>query len=260
MLNSTMMGLSRQFLNVTLGSKRDPAAVNVHVENFFRSPTTSTPQILPGAQAAADLMGNLKDDEATAADILTEESRIQLRPTELTFGVAVGDQPRKIDCFPMAWRVFSANSKAGIVGAPCPVSTSQSVRPFRSSSGNLTSTRISGILVAAAPFSSWRGFPNWRWAAPLIISQFEAFVFGRTKVASLAKSWQCRLLPPPPYVRDPKYCCHNIRPEISSYAVLPDLHIRRGCRLLFPGHNNTHMERGSPRLDSTLPWQGGLRA
>jgi hypothetical protein len=130
MLNSTMMGLSRQFLNVILGSKRDPAAVKslsrVHVENFFRSPTTSTPQILPGAQAAADLMGNLKDDEATAADIMTEES-IQLRPcTEFTFGVAVGDQPRKIDCFPIldgmvicadqAGRVFSANSKASIVG------------------------------------------------------------------------------------------------------------------------------------------------
>jgi hypothetical protein len=214
MLNSTMMGLSRQFLNVILGSKRDPAAVKslsrVHVENFFRSPTTSTPQILPGAQAAADLMGNLKDDEATAADILTEESRIQLRPTELTFGVAVGDQPRKIDCFPMAWRVFSANSKAGIVGAPCPVSTSQSVRPFRSSSGNLTSTRISGILVATL-------FVMERIPKPEVgccttdqySDQFEAFVFGRTKAASLAKSWQCRL----------RSCCFAYRCSLMFLRV-----------------------------------------
>jgi hypothetical protein len=42
MLNSTMMGLSRQFLNVILGSKRDPAAVKslsrVYVENFSGLP------------------------------------------------------------------------------------------------------------------------------------------------------------------------------------------------------------------------------
>jgi hypothetical protein len=49
--------------------------------------------------------------------------------------------------------------------------------------------------------------------------QFEAFVYRQPKMTT-SKSWQCQLLPPPPYVRELK-CWHNYgRPEIVSYALL----------------------------------------
>jgi hypothetical protein len=48
--------------------------------------------------------------------------------------------------------------------------------------------------------------------------QFEAFVYRKPTKSNYYKSWHCQLLPPPPYIREPKYC-HGC-PEICSYAVL----------------------------------------
>ncbi|BAS81859.1 Os03g0105300, partial [Oryza sativa Japonica Group] len=52
--------------------------------------------------------------------------------------------------------------------------------------------------------------------------QFEAFVYCKHKRTStnFSKTWQWQLLPPPPYVREPKYWHSCSRPEISSYTSL----------------------------------------
>lgn len=46
--------------------------------------------------------------------------------------------------------------------------------------------------------------------------QYEAFVYRRPTLTSFTKSWQRQLLPPPPFVCDPKV----VNPRITSYVVL----------------------------------------
>ncbi|GJN33092.1 hypothetical protein PR202_gb21656 [Eleusine coracana subsp. coracana] len=48
--------------------------------------------------------------------------------------------------------------------------------------------------------------------------QFEAFVYGNG--TTTFKNWHCRLLPPPPFVRDPSAYWHLRPAEITSYAVV----------------------------------------
>ena len=46
-------------------------------------------------------------------------------------------------------------------------------------------------------------------------NQFEAFVYN-----SESKSWHRQLLPPPPFVHDPKHYENSKHPDITSYAVV----------------------------------------
>lgn len=48
--------------------------------------------------------------------------------------------------------------------------------------------------------------------------QFEALVYRRSSTSSPAKSWHSQLLPPLPYLRNPKYWKFNV--GITSYAVV----------------------------------------
>jgi len=54
--------------------------------------------------------------------------------------------------------------------------------------------------------------------------QFVAFVYH-----SESKSWQRQLLPPPPFVHDPKHYEHYSHPDITSYAVVE----RGGSHVIF---------------------------
>lgn len=55
----------------------------------------------------------------------------------------------------------------------------------------------------------------------LLCDQFQAFVYRRTSTRSPSKSWRQQYLPPPPYVRDPKYRTRAPRstPTPSSAAA-----------------------------------------
>uniref|UniRef100_A0A0E0LP42 DUF1618 domain-containing protein n=1 Tax=Oryza punctata TaxID=4537 RepID=A0A0E0LP42_ORYPU len=57
--------------------------------------------------------------------------------------------------------------------------------------------------------------PNHERQQLMLSGQFEAFVHGRS-------TWYCQLLPPPPFIYDPKYKRPNCPNTISSYAVLVD--------------------------------------
>ncbi|RLN11496.1 hypothetical protein C2845_PM09G09330 [Panicum miliaceum] len=58
-------------------------------------------------------------------------------------------------------------------------------------------------------------------SAKPLSSQFEAFMYHRPSLTSFNKSWQHQLLPPPPFICNPKYYVDNsTQPMITSYAVV----------------------------------------
>ncbi|RLN12093.1 hypothetical protein C2845_PM09G18480 [Panicum miliaceum] len=63
--------------------------------------------------------------------------------------------------------------------------------------------------------------PEVRCSRQQMSHQFEAFVYRKPTLTSFSKSWQCQLLPPPPFICDPgKYYRDNNLPRITSYAVI----------------------------------------
>ncbi|TVU37920.1 hypothetical protein EJB05_11264, partial [Eragrostis curvula] len=214
------MGLSRQFLNLIVAN-HEPGVKSLccmNLEHLFGSPTMPP-------QTSQTPSGNLKNE--AVADLTME--RIQLRPPRFSFRTtsAPGDQ-RKLDCFPLVdstmicvdqlGRAFCFDAQMRLAGA-VPRLHKPKCMPISlfvpKPDVDKDFSRLDGgssLLIMERIPKPEVGY-NTQYS-----DQFEAYVFGRTTTASWVKSWQRQLLPPPPYVRDPKFC--HSHPEISSYVVL----------------------------------------
>ena len=92
--------------------------------------------------------------------------------------------------------------------------------PLPSSSDATEDGNGSFYILEGSPYQELQGDDDTR---QQLSNQFEAFVYH-----SESKSWQRQLLPPPPFVCDPKHYKHR-GPDITSYAVVE----RGGSHVIF---------------------------
>ncbi|CAL4885853.1 unnamed protein product [Urochloa decumbens] len=235
------MGLWRRFQNLVLDNHFTGAKSLFSVDltrqlfgNTATPPSTtgdrSEPAVVQDSTSQTPVVhaGNQKNRQATGA---LKMERIRLASPILTFQSlrSALNEPCKIECFPlvdrkMIWAdhlgrpfLFDAETRQMEI---LPVPHKSKWMPFSLFVPNVDAdnsydhqgTGSSLYIMERIPKPEANCSTHWS-------NQFEVFVY-KPSVTSYFKSWQCQLLPPPPYIREPKYqdCCSGH--EISSYAVV----------------------------------------
>uniref|UniRef100_A0A0A9C4I5 DUF1618 domain-containing protein n=1 Tax=Arundo donax TaxID=35708 RepID=A0A0A9C4I5_ARUDO len=233
------MALSRQFLNLIVDN-RIPGAISLRCidltrQHFFN--TTTPPQAPKGIGSgsggpedatfwapAADA-GNQKNNQAGEAAPRME--RIQLPSPLFNFQASRSDlnDKWKIDCFPLVDRrvicadqwgrsfLFEADTRRVVTMPRLHEPKSMPISlfvPRADVDGDIDLDGGGGgsLFVMERIPKSRSG------------NQFEAFVYCNPELTRFSKSWDCQVLPPPPYVHDAAYL--DICPEIISYGVVND--------------------------------------
>jgi hypothetical protein len=179
----------------------------------------TTPQTLAAAA------GNQKKEQVADA---SKMKRIRLPSPIFTLQAAL-NQPCKIDCFPLVDRkmfwadhlgrtfLFDAETRQMDI---IPMLHKPKWMPFSlfvpnaDADNDYDQDRFGSSLFVMERIPKPEGYCSRKRS-----DQFEVFVY-RTPTMTYSKSWQCQLLPPPPYVRELKYWHNYGRPEIISYALL----------------------------------------
>ncbi|CAN6176209.1 unnamed protein product [Urochloa humidicola] len=233
------MGLSRRFHNVIMenrfGGAKSLCSVDLTrqlFDNIVRPPSTigdgseslvlqdCTPEIL-AAEA-----GNQKNELAAVA---LKMKRIRLPSPIFTFQTAL-NEPCKIGCFPlvdrkMLWadhlgRTFLFDTETRQMEIIPKLHKPKSMPfslfvPNADADNDYDQDRFGSSLFVMERIPKPEGYCSTKWS-----EQFEAFIYRYPTMETYSKSWECQLLPPPPYVRRPKYWHNCRRPEISSYGLL----------------------------------------
>jgi len=162
--------------------------------------------------------------------------RIRLARPILTFqslSSALDDEPCKIECFPlvdrkMIWAdhlgrpfVFDAETRQVEILPDNPHKTK--LMPLSLVVPNINAdadddhhdTGTSLYIMERIPKPEANCSTHWS-------NQFEVLIHRKPSIATYFEPWQFQLLPPPPYVREPKYWERFSQHEISSYAVVGD--------------------------------------
>jgi hypothetical protein len=209
------MALSRRLLNLIVDN-RTPGAkslccIDLASKHFF----DKTPA-QPG----------LADDKAAEAALKME--RIQLPNPIFNFVAARSDLdgPWKIDCFPFADRRVICADQWGrsflFEADRCRVVTMPRLHQPK--------VMPISLFIPSPDVNDLDGstggnlFIMERVTKPGFCNQFEAFIYCHPERNRYFKSWDCQLLPPPPYISDATYL--GMCPKITSYTVLgDDIHI-----------------------------------
>uniref|UniRef100_A0A0A8YMD6 DUF1618 domain-containing protein n=1 Tax=Arundo donax TaxID=35708 RepID=A0A0A8YMD6_ARUDO len=233
------MGLSRRFLNLIVDN-RIPGAkslrcIDLTRQQFFNTTTPASPPNGSGSESegpqdatawapAADAR-NQKNKQAEAVPL--KIGMIRLPSPSFSFRASAMSFERCIDCFPLApckvlcadqsGRTFLFDADTREV-ASMPDLHEPKFLPFSifvpSADGDDHDDGTGSVYVMER-------FPEQELGGSRKPSyQFEAFVYRKSTLTSFTKSWHCQLLPPPPFVCDPKYWHSSRRPKISSYAVV----------------------------------------
>ncbi|KAJ1266764.1 hypothetical protein BS78_07G003300 [Paspalum vaginatum] len=222
------MALSRRFLNLILDNGA-PGAKSLHCIDLTRQHLfNTTPPSKPPNENRSESLGleadtcNQKNMQVMKRSLKMDRIRL---PRPLFNFVAsrsgLNDQG-KIDWFPLVdRRVICADQwgRSFLVEADrqrvviLPRLHEPKVMPI-------------SLFIPSPYINKWDGSSGGslyimeRNTKPGLGNQFEAFIYRNPDRISCFKSWDCRLIPPPPYVYDAKYMA--MCPEITSYAVLGD--------------------------------------
>ncbi|TVU37923.1 hypothetical protein EJB05_11267, partial [Eragrostis curvula] len=218
------MGLSRRFLNLIVDNRIPgiKSLCSMDLEHLFSSPTRHPQTPDTAIQTPAADSGNMKNEAAAAS---SSES-IQISAPTLTFR-ALSDQ-WKVDCFPLAESTVMCADQLGRtlcvdaelrLGGTMPSLHKPKRMPISILVSKPDLDRRYDHHASGTSLFIMERIPELEVGCNEKYSyQFEAFVCRKPTLTSYSKTWQCELLPPPPFVRDPKYL--HSRPEISSYAVV----------------------------------------
>ncbi|RLM55695.1 hypothetical protein C2845_PM10G16170 [Panicum miliaceum] len=239
------MGFSRRFLNLIV-EKRISAAkslrcIDLTRQHFFN---TTTPQQTSGngsesekgpedatSWAPAADAGNQKNTQVAAGAGGVKMERICLPSPSFSFITSPNRYWWTLNCFPLAGRKMLFTDQSGRTllfdadtrdVATMPDLHRSKLRPL---SLFVPSADLEGCDCddgGGSVFVMERiPGPEVRCSRQQMSHQFEAFVYRKPTLTSFSKSWQCQLLPPPPFICDPgKYYRDNNRPRITSYAVI----------------------------------------
>ncbi|CAL5071883.1 unnamed protein product [Urochloa decumbens] len=244
------MGLSRRFLNLIVEDRipvfKSLRCIDLRRQHFFNNNATpqhpngngseseERPQDATSWSPAADAGGQKNRQDAAGAAALKIE-RIRLPNPSFSFLASALGYRWTTNCFPLADRKVLCADQSGrafLFDADTrDVSTMPDFHrpkcvPFSLfvPSADLEDRDDGGgsiFVMESIPAPELRrnGRPS---------HQFEAFVYGKPTLTSSSKSWQCQLLPPPPFVCDPNMYCNDNFPSISSYTVVgyvPELNL-----------------------------------
>ncbi|CAN6168717.1 unnamed protein product [Urochloa humidicola] len=232
------MGLSRQFLNLIVENHipgtKSLRCIDLARQHFFNN---TTPQPLNGNGSESEEgqqdatswspvadAGSQKNTQAAAA---LNMERIRLPRPSFNFVASPLDYQWTINCFPLADRKVLCSDQSGrtflfdadtrdVSTMPdfhrpksVPISLFVPNADLDDHDGGGGSIFV--LESIPAPELGCNGRPS---------HQFEAFVYGKPTLTSFSKSWQCQLLPPPPFVCDPYMYSNCKLPRIRSYTVV----------------------------------------
>ncbi|CAL5083947.1 unnamed protein product [Urochloa decumbens] len=235
------MGLSRRFLNLIVEDRipvfKSLRCIDLRRQHFFNNTTPQhpngngseseeRPQDATSWAPTADAC-NLKNTQDAAGAAALKIERIRLPNPSFSFLASAVGYEWTTNCFPLADRKVlctDQSARAFLFDADTrDVSTMPDLHrpkcvPFSLfvPSADLEGRDDGGgsiFVMESIPAPELRrnGRPS---------HQFEAFVYGKPTLTSSSKSWQCQLLPPPPFVCDPNMYCDGKLPSISSYTVV----------------------------------------
>lgn len=220
------MSLSRRFQNLIL-ENRFTGAKSLHCVDLTRQlfGNTADSGRRSSCQTPAVDAGNPKSEQAVALEM----RRIRV-PIPIFTYEAAPNQQGKIDCFPLAERkmfwadhlgrtfLFDAETRQMEI---VPNLHRPKWMPFSLFVPNVDADYDSSEYLYGSSLFVMEKTPRPEANCSTRGSnQFEAFVYRKATRTSYFKSWQCQIVPPPPYVRELKYWHSRRRPEIGSYAVV----------------------------------------
>ncbi|TVU38051.1 hypothetical protein EJB05_11398, partial [Eragrostis curvula] len=150
--------------------------------------------------------------------------RIRLPQPSVTFRASALDDQWGIHCFPLADRkvLFDADTRHVVT---MPSLHKPKTMPFSLFVPSADDTNSDAeydpeddyVEDGVGTLYVMEGSPKKEPVSDQPSEQFEAYVHGQRSETSF-KAWDCHLLPPPPYVRDPSKRC----PLVTSYGVVGD--------------------------------------
>jgi len=174
-------------------------------------------------QAAASITRKIRQ---AAASITRKIRTIQLPQPIMKFGCSMDECDWYLDCLPLAGhKVLCINPSARTVLFDVGMCQLETIPCFNVPKRSLLPCWIplpssadadgngSFYIFESSPYQEELQGDNG--AKQQLSNQFVAFVYHRE-----SKSWQRQLLPPPPFVDDPKHYEHYRHPDITSYAVV----------------------------------------
>ncbi|OEL21891.1 hypothetical protein BAE44_0017090 [Dichanthelium oligosanthes] len=221
------MGLSRRFVNLIVDSQtmcgaKSLRCIDLTRQQFFR-PSPPPPATRGGSESA------VAQDSTTLTPAALAMEQLQLPDSTLSFQAEAENHRWNIDCFHLADRKVLCADQSGrafLLDADMRhlVTTPSLHKPKRMPFSLFVPNTDVDAVHSSGGGSSGSLFVMERIPRPEAGSdmqtsgQFEAFIYRKPTTTSFAESWHCQLLPPPPYLRDYKYC--KRRHKIAAYGVV----------------------------------------
>ncbi|KAG0516462.1 hypothetical protein BDA96_09G005400 [Sorghum bicolor] len=212
-------------------------SINLRAMGFSMETCVLKPRETPESESCASDANDRKNYNQAAASVITRKIRtIQLPQPIMKFRCSMDECDWYLDCLPLAGHKVlcidpSARTVLFDVGMfqletiPCFNVPKRSLLPCwiplpsTSSADAAADGNGSFYIFESSPYQE-----ELNGARQQLSNQFVAFVYHRE-----SKSWQRQLLPPPPFVDDPKHYEHYRHPDITSYAVVE----RGGSHVIF---------------------------
>ncbi|KAK3127694.1 hypothetical protein QOZ80_7AG0577120 [Eleusine coracana subsp. coracana] len=203
------LGISRRILNLLVDNQihgiKSLCCVDLNRQKFFHPPP-STATIGAGSESVAAGASKTQTPAAsvagTAASVM---EKFRLRNPTFTFKAEGVPGKWKIDCFPLADRKVICADQSGrafLLDADSRhVATMPKLHKSKWMPISIFVPNTDADQGGGSKLYIMESVPKPEAACCTLPSdQFEAFVYHRP-----TDSWHCELLPPPPFVRDPKY-------------------------------------------------------